>query len=60
MIVSNDLPLPQNTSNIAKMYIAKYQAAKTLRENFIPLFEECYEYALPQRESLCRGYWSKA
>ena len=36
---------------IAKKYIEKYSKAKALRENWVPLFEECYEYALPQRES---------
>ena len=36
---------------IATLYLKKYEAAKTLRENFVPLFEECYEYSLPQRES---------
>ena len=36
---------------IAKNYIARYEKAKAKRENFVPLFEECYEYALPQRES---------
>ena len=36
---------------IAKNYIARYEKAKVKRENFVPLFEECYEYALPQRES---------
>ena len=35
----------------AKKYIAKYEKAKAFRENWVPLFEECYEYALPQRES---------
>jgi hypothetical protein len=35
----------------AKQYIEKYQKAKAFRENWVPLFEECYEYALPQRES---------
>ena len=35
----------------AKHYIKLYQRAKALRENWVPLFEECYEYALPQRES---------
>ena len=35
----------------AKHYIKSYQRAKALRENWVPLFEECYEYALPQRES---------
>jgi hypothetical protein len=36
---------------IAKKYMERYQRAKAHRENFVPLFEECYEYALPQRES---------
>ena len=35
----------------AKKYIAKYEKAKAFRENWVSLFEECYEYALPQRES---------
>ena len=38
-------------SDVAKKYLAKYQKAKAFRENWVPLFEECYEYALPQRES---------
>jgi hypothetical protein len=29
----------------------KYNRAKAKRERFVPLFEECYEYTLPQRES---------
>lgn len=36
---------------IAKQYTQKYAKAKAFRENWVPLFEECYEYALPQRES---------
>ena len=36
---------------LAKQYIQRYQKAKALREQWVPLFEECYEYALPQRES---------
>ena len=36
---------------IAKGYYEHYAKAKAKRENFIPLFEECYEYSLPQRES---------
>lgn len=36
---------------IAKKYIQSYGKAKSVRENWVPLFEECYEYALPQRES---------
>lgn len=37
--------------NIAKKYLSRYEKAKGFRENWVPLFEECYEYALPQRES---------
>ena len=29
----------------------KFKEAHTLREYFVPKFEECYEYTLPQRES---------
>ena len=35
----------------AKQYLKKYEKAKAHRQNFVDLFEECYEYALPQRES---------
>jgi len=37
--------------DVAKNYLERYQRAKTVREQFIPLFEECYEYSMPQRES---------
>ena len=37
--------------NLAKRYIERNRKAKAFRENWVPLFEECYEYALPQRES---------
>ena len=36
---------------LAEQKLKKYQKAKAFRENWVPLFEECYEYALPQRES---------
>ena len=36
---------------LAKKYLERYSKAKAFRENWVPLFEECYEYALPQRES---------
>ena len=38
-------------TKLANLYLSKYEKAKNLRENFVPLFEECYEYSLPQRES---------
>ena len=37
--------------NKMSFVLQKYKEAKTLREYFIPKFEECYEYTLPQRES---------
>lgn len=40
-----------NNDPIAKKYIARYEKAKAKRMNFVDVFEECYEYALPQRES---------
>ena len=36
---------------IVKSKIKRYEKAKATRENWVPLFEECYEYALPMRES---------
>ena len=48
------LPVPlfaTNSKQVAEQYIRRYERAKNHRENFVPLFEECYEYALPQRES---------
>ena len=37
--------------SIAKKYMRKYEKAKGVRDHFVPLFEECYEYSMPQRES---------
>ncbi len=34
-----------------KQKLERYEKAKAHRQNFVDLFEECYEYALPQRES---------
>ena len=36
---------------VAKEYLKRYERAKAKRTNFVDVFEECYEYALPQRES---------
>jgi hypothetical protein len=36
--------------DIAKHYIKKYETARTHRTTFEDLFQECYDYALPQRE----------
>ena len=39
------------TDPIAKNFLSRYERAKAKRTNFVDVFEECYEYALPQRES---------
>lgn len=36
---------------IADRMLQKYERAKQARVNFEPLFEDCYEYALPMRQS---------
>ena len=36
---------------VAKEYLKRYEKAKAKRTNIVDVFEECYEYALPQRES---------
>ena len=52
MIVNTDISqATYSNDKVAKMFMKKYEKAKSLRENFVDLFEECYEYALPQRES---------
>jgi len=40
-----------NTDPVAKKYLKRYESAKSYRDRWTPLFEECYEYSLPQRES---------
>ena len=42
---------------IAKKYLDSYSKCKAKREKWVPLFEECYEYALPQAESF---YYSES
>ena len=39
------------TDDRVKQLLKKYERAKGVRKNWVDLFEECYEYALPQRES---------
>ena len=36
---------------MAQRLLQKYERAKHARTNFEPLFDECYEYALPMRQS---------
>lgn len=51
LILESNMENSYGDDPIAKKYMDRYQRAKAHRENFVPLFEECYEYALPQRES---------
>lgn len=51
MINQQPIATGYSDDKIAMQYLKKYEKAKSLRENFVDLFEECYEYALPQRES---------
>ena len=34
-----------------KQLLARYRRAQAIKDQWIPIFEDCYEYALPQRES---------
>ena len=45
-----DVNVAQIQSPVKKI-LAKYQHAKSLKDQWMSVFEECYEYALPQRES---------
>ena len=37
---------------VAKEYLKRYERKQKQNvQNFVDVFEECYEYALPQRES---------
>lgn len=51
ILANNEQDGLHSGTKLAQMYLSKYSKAKSLRENFVPLFEECYEYSLPQRES---------
>lgn len=47
-------PSDLNVTNIedpVKRILARYNHAKTIKGQWLSVFEECYEYALPQRES---------
>jgi len=51
MINYNTPIIPTGADDVSKAFLKKYEKAKHHRQNFVDLFEECYEYALPQRES---------
>jgi hypothetical protein len=46
---------PQTQENIyesdVKRLLSRYTSAQSLKDLWLPTFEECYEYTLPQRES---------
>jgi hypothetical protein len=46
---------PQSQENIydsdVRKLLARYRSAESLKDLWLPTFEECYEYTLPQRES---------
>ena len=39
------------TQSKVNQLLARYRKAKGIKDQWIPIFEDCYEYALPQRES---------
>ena len=47
---------PQTQENIyesdVKRLLSRYTSAQSLKDLWLPTFEECYEFTLPQRESL--------
>ena len=40
------------TESPVKQLLSRYNHAKSIKDMWLPVFEECYEFALPQRESL--------
>jgi len=45
-------PLPDTSGNEAEVLGNRFRRAKTIKDLWLPKFEECYEYSMPQRESL--------
>lgn len=39
------------TDGIVKQLLSRYSHARAIKDMWLPVFEECYEFALPQRES---------
>ena len=39
------------TESPVKQLLSRYNHAKSIKDMWLPVFEECYEFALPQRES---------
>ncbi len=51
MIENTVIALDAGADKAVDFLLKRYEKAKGTRENWVSLFEECYEYALPQRES---------
>lgn len=51
MIDKQEQPNVTQIQNPIKKILAKYQHAKSIKDQWTATFEECYEYALPQKES---------
>jgi hypothetical protein len=45
-------PLPDTSGNEAEVLSNRFKRAKGIKDLWLPKFEECYEYSMPQRESL--------
>ena len=43
--------LPNTDSELVELYLKKYEKAKAVRQRWEHLFDECYEYALPMRQT---------
>jgi len=50
MIISD--PLPDTSGPEAEVLVNRFKRAKGIKDLWLPKFEECYEYSMPQRESL--------
>lgn len=45
-------PLPDTYGNESEVLSNRFRRAKSIKDLWLPKFEECYEYSMPQRESL--------
>ena len=50
-MIIND-PLPDTSGNESEVLSNRFKRAKGIKDLWLPKFEECYEYSMPQRESL--------
>ena len=44
-------PYPTASDDPVELYMRRFERARAIRENWVPLFEDCYTYTLPARES---------